>query len=330
MSTDSPPKVLVALRPTGAEPPGLREKVDGLADLRFVVDAGQIAAESEDVEAVFVWNFRSTVVPDAVHRLPKLNWVHVAAVGVDASLSDEVRSRGIRFTNSRGVTAESMAEFALSFLLAFAKDLPRFTADKQARVWNPVETRMLSGSDLVVVGMGAVSRELARRAQALGMTVTGVGRRPRTEPVEHFDSVVTQDELREVLGNADYVVLATPLTAKTEGMFGPEEFAAMSSEAVLVNIGRGPVVQEEALLQALRSGGIRGAALDVVPREPLAPDHELWSMQNVILTPHISADFRGWEAAMVDLFIDNLRRWIDSRPLRNVVDLEMGYAPLDT
>lgn len=330
MSDARRPKILVALRPSGAEPPGLRDKVDGLAELGFVTDASEITAEWEDAEAVFVWNFRSTVVPDAARRLSALRWVHVAAVGVDASLSDEVRDRGIRFTNSRGVTAESMAEFALSFMLAFAKELPRFGADKTARVWRPVETRMLSGARLVIVGMGEVSRQLARRAHALGMSVTGVGRRARVAPVEHFDRVVVQDDLHEVLATADYVVLATPLTEQTAGMFGSAEFAAMPTDAVLVNVGRGPVIREDALLDALRSGLIRGAALDVVPKEPLAPEHELWDMPNVILTPHISSDFQGWEDAMVDLFVENLRRWTEGEPLRNIVDLEMGYAPLDT
>ncbi|WP_092621723.1 D-2-hydroxyacid dehydrogenase [Jiangella sp. DSM 45060] len=322
------PRVLVALRPTGVEPPSLLKKAGDLADFVFAVTADDIGEEAAAVDSAFVWNFRSTLVPDAIDRLPRLRWVHVAASGVDASLSDEVRARGIAFTNSRGVTAPAMAEYALMLMLAHAKDLPGTIADQAAKVWRPRESRMLSGATLVAIGVGPVNRELARRAGALGMTVIGVGRRPR-DGVDGFDRVVGSDQLLDVLPLADHVVIATPLTGETRGLIGAAELAALPDGAHLVNLGRGAVVDEAALMAALGSGRLGGAGLDVLWREPLEPEHALWETPGVVLSPHTSSDFVGWEDAMVDLFVRNLRRALGGEPLLNVVDLDLGYAPID-
>lgn len=324
--TAASPTVVVALRPSGELPPCLVEKAGELARFVPVRSADELGDDDLDARAVFVWNFRSTLVPDAVERLKALEWVHVAASGVDASLSDAVRERAPAITNSRGVTADAMAEYALAMMLTFAKDLRVTLADQTSMRWRPRLSRMLSGACLVTVGVGAVNQSLARRATALGMRVVGVGRSAHQE-MAGFERVVSRRELCVVLPAADYVVAATPRTGETEGMIGSRELSAMSPGAVLVNIGRGAVVDEDSLLDALRTGRIGGAALDVTWREPLEPDHELWSMPNVLLSPHMSSDFVGWEDAMVDLFVDNLRRWCTGRALVNVVDPDLGYTP---
>lgn len=320
--------MLVALRPTGVEPPGLLKKAGDLADFVFAINADDFGDEAATIDSAFVWNFRSTIVPDAIDRLRRLRWVHVAASGVDASLSDEVRARGVTFTNSRGVTAPAMAEYALMLMLAHAKDLRGTIEHQAAKAWRPRESRMLAGTTVVAIGVGAVNRELAQRATALGMNVIGVGRRPR-DGVAGFRRVVGRDQLLDVLPLADHVVIATPLTQETRGMIGAAELAALPDGAHLVNLGRGAVVDEAAFMAALRSGRLGGAGLDVVWREPLEPEHTLWETQGVILSPHTSSDFEGWEDAMVDLFVRNLRHAIQGEPLLNVVDLDLGYAPID-
>ncbi|WP_037365994.1 D-2-hydroxyacid dehydrogenase [Nakamurella lactea] len=321
------PRVLVALRPNGIEPPGLRRSVEGLVDLVLVTGVDGVPADAGDIEIAFVWNFRSTVVPDAIGRLTDLRWVHVAAVGVDASLSAEVRRRQLTVTNSRGVTAVAMAEYALTLMLAHAKDLPTTLADQADRRWRPRETRLLAGTTLVTVGVGAVNRELACRAKSMGMRVIGVGRTARH--INGFDQVVGADQLERAMAEAAYVVVATPLTEETRGMVGATELAALPDGAVIVNIGRGPVIEEAALVQEIDSGRLGGVGLDVVWREPLEPDHPLWQHDRVLLSPHMSADFVGWETAMVDLFVTNLRRYLTGQSVLNVVDLDLGYAPLN-
>lgn len=322
------PTVLVGLRPNRAMPPGLMEKAGHLANFEFAVTADEVGPAAERADAVFVWNFRSTLVPDAFDRLSRLRWVHVAAVGVDASLSPKVAASDVVVTNARGVTANAMAEYALALMLFFAKDLRRTLADQSEGTWNPRLSKLMRGACLVVVGVGAVNRTLARIASAMGMRVIGVGRTEHSSAVG-FERIVGQADLLRVIPEADYVVVATPLTSETEGMIGADALRAMKRDAILVNVGRGNVVEEHALLDALRSGSIGGAALDVVWREPLEPEHPLWQMPNVVVSPHISADFTLWQEAMVDRFVANLQRWRAGQPLDNVVDKRLGYVPSD-
>ncbi|HZP95756.1 MAG TPA: D-2-hydroxyacid dehydrogenase [Candidatus Limnocylindria bacterium] len=320
------PTVLVVLRPNRAMPPGLLEKTGHLAHFEFAVGADEVGPAAERADVVFVWNFRSRLVPEVFHRLPRLRWVHVAAVGVDASLSPEVAASDVVVTNSRGVTANAMAEYALTLMLLFAKDIRPTLADQAAARWNPRLTKLMRGACLVVVGVGAVNRRLARVAHAMGMRVIGVGRTAHPAD-EGFERIVGQEELVHVLPEADYVVVATPLTADTDGMMGTAAIAAMKRDAILVNVGRGAVIDESALVEALRERRIGGAALDVVWREPLEPEHPLWTMPNVILSPHMSADFTLWQEGMVNLFAANLERWRAGAPLHNVVDKALGYVP---
>lgn len=319
------PRVLVALRPDGVPPPGLADVAGDLADLVFVRAADEVRTDHQDVAIAFVWNFRSTVIPQAIGRLPRLEWVHVAASGVDASLSDEVRGRQVTVTNSRGVTAEAMAEYALTLMFAVAKGLPVTLRHQRQRQWAPRLSRMIAGRCLVTVGVGPVNRSLAKKATALGMRVIGIGRRPHP-PGEGFERIDGADRISAAFREADYVVAATPLTSETRGLIGPAELAALRPDAVLINLGRGAVVDEQALVDALARERLAAACLDVFQQEPLPATSPLWELPQVIVSPHMSSDFVGWEEAMVDLFIANLRRWREGRPLTNVVDLSLGYV----
>jgi phosphoglycerate dehydrogenase-like enzyme len=176
----------------------------------------------------------------------------------------------------------------------------------------------------VVVGPGPIGRAAAVRALALGMTVEAAGRAARTDEV--FGSVAGPEGFHEVLGRADHVLDALPLTAATTALFDAKAFAAMRPTAFFVNVGRGRTVDEEALIDAVRDGTIAGAALDVFVQEPLPDDSPLWSMPEVVVSPHVSGDLQGWEEAVVAVFVDNLRRFVAGDPLRNRVDAEAGFG----
>lgn len=328
MTISPAPKVLVVLRRNRTIPPGLLEKAGNLANFVYVVDRSEVRSDDRDVSIAFVWDFRSRLVPEMIDRLPSLRWVHVAAVGVDASLSTKVAERGVIVTNSRGVTAQAMAEYALGMMLYFAKGIRTTLTDQGARRWRPRNTKNLAGACLVLVGVGAVNQRLAVMASAIGMRVIGVARSSRT-PYAPLEAIVGFRHLRDVLPQADYVVVATPLTSETRGLIGVREFATMKPGAVFLNIGRGDVVDEQGLIRALESQRLGGIGLDVVWREPLEPTHPLWTSPNVLLSPHMSSDAEGWEEGMVDAFIENLRRWLNGKPLQNQVDKSLGYVPSD-
>ena len=184
---------------------------------------------------------------------------------------------------------------------------------------------MLAGRRVVIVGAGGIGRAIARLSRAVGTTVTGVARTAR-EGDPDFGWIVAVDHLLAVLPNADFVVLAAPLTAATRGLIDAHALRAMAPGAYLINVGRGPLVREDDLIEAVRQGWIAGAALDVFEQEPLPADHPLWRMPRVLGSPHMSGDFVGWRQALMRQFVDNLRRWLAGEPLHNVIDKGRGYA----
>jgi phosphoglycerate dehydrogenase-like enzyme len=214
----------------------------------------------------------------------------------------------------------------LGLMLLFAKDFHRSFEYQRSRRWVHRETEMLAGERLLVVGAGPIGRMISRHACCLGMEVSAVARTARSSD-QDFRRVLASEDLDEALPEADYVVIAAPLTAQTEGMFGTAQFERMKRSARLINVGRGRIVDEPALVEALREGQIAGAALDVFWEEPLPQDHPLWDMPQVVISPHMSGDFVGWLEALGELFVENFRRWRRGNELLNVVDKEKGYAP---
>jgi phosphoglycerate dehydrogenase-like enzyme len=228
-------------------------------------------------------------------------------------------------TNSRGIFDRAIAEYVLGLVLAFAKDLPVTLDLQRHRSWRHRETERVDGRRALVVGTGSIGRTIGRLLYAAGMIVDGVGRTAR--PVDpDYGRIHGSDELPVLLPHYDYVIVAAPLTEQTRNLFNAEAFGRMKSTARFINVGRGPIVVEDDLIAALRSGAIAGAALDVFAEEPLPATHPLWEAPNIVISPHMSGDFVGWLDALAEVFRANFRRWLAGDRLLNVVDKELGYV----
>jgi phosphoglycerate dehydrogenase-like enzyme len=265
-----------------------------------------------------------------VAGLPRLRWVHATSAGAGevvraARLPAEALER-LTITTSSGVHAIPLAEFAVLGLLAIAKELPRFAADQRARAWPEVRRplRELDGQTLFLVGLGEIGRETARLAKAFGMRTVGI-RRSQKPPPAHVDEVHGPDRLAELAGRADAMVVSLPLTEATAGMIDRATIEALPPSCIFVNVGRGGVVDEPALIDALRERRIAGAVLDVFATEPLPADSPLWTMDNVLVTPHAVALSARENERIVELFVANLRRYLDGEPLVNVVEPGVFY-----
>jgi phosphoglycerate dehydrogenase-like enzyme len=308
-------------------PPGLPETATG-ARYTLADDASGIGAALPGAEVILHWRGRTDLLRAAWPSAAALRWMHVAGVGVDWSLFPELVDSDIPVTNCRGVFDVTMPEYLLALMLALAKDVRGTLEAQVAHEWRHRPLDMLAGRTAVVVGAGSIGLSTARLLRAVGMHVASVARRARAA---HGDQppIRSITDLPELLPGADWLVLVAPLTPLTRGMIGAAELALLPSHARLVNIGRGPVVDQGALVAALREGRLAGAALDVFEREPLLADDPLWSLPRVIVSPHIGGDVPGWEAWFTEAFLENLRRYRDGRPLLNVVDKRLGYVPGD-
>ena len=243
---------------------------------------------------------------------PRLEWVHNMWAGLEGLLFPALVESPVVVTNGRGVFSRSLAEFAMTGMLWFAKDVRRMRRQHREQKWEKFTVRELHGATLGIVGHGTIGRATAALATSFGMRVCSIGRRH------------TREELAEVLGS-DYVLIGTPLTAETRGMIGEAELRLMKPTSVLINLGRGPVVVEAALIRALREGWIRGAVLDVFDLEPLPAGHAFWALDNVLLSPHCADNTDTWLLEAMELFLDNYERFSRGDTLRNVVDKKAGY-----
>jgi glyoxylate/hydroxypyruvate reductase A len=264
----------------------------------------------------------------AVRRSRGLRWVQATSAGAgeqvaDAGLSAPDLGR-VAVTSAAGLHAGPLAEFALLGLLAFTKDLPRLLADQHARRWGHYPVGELSGRTLLIVGLGQIGEEVARLAAGFGMRVVGINRSGVAES-PHVHEVGRSTELLDRLPEADAIVVTAPLTPETEGLLDAAAIAQMREGAILVNVGRGGVVDEPALIEALRGGRLAGAALDVFATEPLPTDSPLWEMPNVLMSPHTAALSVRENERLVKLFVENLGRYLRGDRLRNRVDPELLY-----
>nr|WP_130346113.1 D-2-hydroxyacid dehydrogenase [Herbihabitans rhizosphaerae] len=294
------------------------------AEVRYATDE-TLGDALDGADVLFVWDFNSTALFDAWPHAGALRWVHAASAGVNHVLTPGVVDGDIAVTNSRGIFDEPMAEYVLGVILAFAKDLAGTVRLQAENRWKHRETERVTGARALVVGTGPIGRAIGRRLRANGLVVTGVGRTARSGDPDLGDVVAFAD-LPDALPDADYVVLAAPLTDQTRGMIDTATLARMRPTARLINVGRGPLVREDDLVTALAHRRIAGAALDVFEAEPLPADSPLWTMDNVIVSPHMSGDVIGWRHELVELFADNLARYGDGQPLRNLVDKSRGYV----
>jgi phosphoglycerate dehydrogenase-like enzyme len=276
--------------------------------------------------------FTSTVIPpDIAGRAPKLRWVQITAAGVEGLVDSEFARSGGTLTSASGIHAVPIGEYVMGAMLAFAKGLPAAMRARADRTWRPYLAEELHGKTVGILGLGAIGSYVAKLAKADGMRVLAIRRSVQRREagekagIADVDELLPPSDLPYLLSQADYVVIAVPLTPESRRLVGERELQLMRPTARLINISRGAVIDETALVRALKEGWIAGAALDVFEQEPLAPDSELWGMDNVILTPHISGGTPVYMERAVELFSENLRRYLAGEPLRNAVDLKRGY-----
>lgn len=278
-------------------------------------------AQTAEVEVAYfssdLWPVGSRQFFGVVQRSPNLRWFHTMSAGVDSPVFGAMRQRGVRLTTSSGSAALPIAQTVLLYVLALNKGLPAWTDAQRREAWEPHTSADLQGSRLVVVGMGPIGRHAARLAQAFDIEVVGVRRTPQgDEPCR----TVTFQQLDTELALADHVVLALPLTDDTRLLFDERRLQVIKRGAAFINVGRGELVDEDALIGALRSGQLSGAGLDVFRTEPLPTGSPLWSMPNVIVTPHNSGAAEGNVAKVDEIFLANLHRFANGEPLMNEVD----------
>ena len=277
----------------------------------------EVAFFSGDVFPDYSRQFFSTV-----RKAPNLKWLHVFNAGVDHPIYTEMLGRGVRITTSSGSATAPIAQTAITALLMLARNFPRWLAGQQEHRWDPMDVpdfpRDLQGQTAVIVGLGHIGREIARLAQVLGISVIGI-RRSARETDDPVDELYTPEHLSKVLPRADWLILACPLTAETRGLVNAALLGKLPQGARLINIARGELVDEAALVDALRSKHLAGAYLDVFQQEPLPADSPFWDLPNVYVTPHNSAAAAGNDQRVFEIFLQNLRRWRRSEPLLNEV-----------
>ena len=304
----------------GGTPAGAR-LLFGETPADFAARGGDTLARAD---AVFCWWRGRAALDPILAAAPRVRWIHASAAGLDHLTSPALAASGATLTNSRGVYGDALAEYVIAAMLHFAKDLTRLHDAQGRQAWEPFDGERLAGKVLAIVGYGDIGRAIAARARAFDVEVVALRRHPELSAGDPHVTRMARD-LRDAVAGADYVVLATPLTADNPRFFGAEALSWLLPRAVLINVGRGRVVDETALIAALRRGALRGAAIDVFETEPLPPDHPLWSMRQVLVSPHCADRVAGWLDRTMDLFLDNLDRFVRGAPLLNVVDARRGY-----
>lgn len=256
---------------------------------------------------------------------PRLRWVQATSAGIGEFVNGAgLETSGITFTTAAGVHAIPLSEFAILGLLYLTKNVPRLKEEQARHSWQRYTTEQLAGKRALVIGLGNVGRQIALACARMGVEVIGISAALQEAP-DGVARLVTRHQLLEVLPTVDALILSSPHTRETHHLIGREELAAMPPTAMLVNVSRGGVVDEAELITALREGRLAGAALDVFEREPLPADSPLWDMPNVLVSPHSASTVAAENQRIVDLFIDNLGRFLDGRPLRNVFIAARGY-----
>jgi phosphoglycerate dehydrogenase-like enzyme len=308
--------------------PALR-KLENLGpgvDFKIGKTAEALGDAVPNARVLFNWTGSKPDVGRILVEAPRLEWIHAMYAGLDRSLFPELVASPIPLTNGSGVFSQSLGEFVMLGILYFAKDVPRRMQAKAEHRWDVFDNVGISKQTVGIVAHGDIGRAVARRAKAMGMRVVATRRNPAPRAGdEHGDRVYAAADLHAMLPECDYVVVTAPLTPDTTGLIGQREFELLKPSAVVLNVGRGPVIDESAMIEALMTKQIRGAALDVFDVEPLPPDNPLWSLDNVFLTAHCADHVEGWVESAVLFFLEQFARWRNGEPLRNVVDKRAGY-----
>jgi phosphoglycerate dehydrogenase-like enzyme len=277
-------------------------------------------------DVIFHWPGRRELLEQVWKMAPRVRWVHSMWAGLENVLFPELLASPVVLTNGRGVFSQSLGEFVLGAILFFAKDFRRMIRSQEAGIWDPFDVQEVSRQTVGILGYGEIGRAVARRTKALGMKVLALRRRPvlsSDDPL--IDELIPPERKTELMRRSDYVVAALPNTRLTRSLIGASELGAMKPTAVIINVGRGPVIDETALISALRQKRIRGAALDVFETEPLPAGHAFFGLDNVLLSPHCADHTSDWLDQAMQLFLDNFERFRNGEPLLNVVDKQSGY-----
>lgn len=289
--------------------------------VRLVGDEHITPSDLERISIAFhtpdLWRTRTNTFMGAAVRCPNLRWMQTAAAGTDHAIFERLRSQGVRLTTGVGATAPAIAQTVMLYLLALSRDLPRLGRAQADRRWAPTDAVDLEGRRLGIVGFGSIGQHVARLAEPFGMEVVGLRRRP--DP-NHPVTTWSNDRFVDLLEWADAIVVCAPLTDETRGLFDAAAFARMRRGSWFVNVGRGQIVDEDALVQSLLDGHLGGAGLDVFATEPLPSESPLWDMPNVIITPHCSGDTDSSNRRAVEITIENFRRHTAGEPLLNLLD----------
>jgi phosphoglycerate dehydrogenase-like enzyme len=298
------------------------------ADTTIAVGNSPEAFQRTATEATVIlnWSGSGKLLEKVFTMSPHVRWVHTRSAGLDSVLFPELIASPVPLTNGTGVFSSSLGEFTLAAILFFAKDLRRMVRSQMAGVWDQFDVLEIAGQTVGIVGYGDIGRAVATRVRAMGMRVLALRRNKFVYNVDPLvEKVYGPDERLEMIARSDYIVVSAPLTEETRGMVGEPEFAAMKPEAVVINVGRGPVIDEVAMIRALSEKRIKGAGLDVFDTEPLPAGHPFYGLDNVLLSPHSADHTADWLECAMRFFLEQFERFRKGEPLRNLVDKKLGY-----
>jgi len=324
MATDT---VLVLASP--AEPQlALLRQLPQETDVAVGNSVDAFRSASRNATIILNWSGSGALLREAFQMCPNLQWVHTRAAGLDSVLFRELIESPVPLTNGTGVFSPSLAEFVLAAILYFAKDFRRMIRNQYAGVWEAFDVLPVSGSTVGIIGYGDIGRAVAKRTRAMGMRVLALKR--HSPPLFKLDDplvdqIYSPDRRIEMLSRCDYVVVSAPLTSETRSMIGKAEFAAMKTTAVIINVGRGPIIDEAAMINALFERRIKGAALDVFDQEPLPDRHPFYTLENVLLSPHCADHTPDWLDQAMQFFLTQFERFRKGEPLVNLVNKKQGY-----
>jgi phosphoglycerate dehydrogenase-like enzyme len=290
-------------------------------------DRAKLPAMAPEADVILNADLRDLrLLPDVFPYAKRVRWVHSLSAGIDSALSPELIASPVIMTNGRGVFRRPLGEWVIAAMLFFSYNLRRLLRQQQAQRWEKFESAELQGRTLGIIGYGEIGRTAAELARPFGMRIVAVRRKTELSSGDPLlDAIYPPARMNEMLGECDFVVVAAPLTPETLKLVGAPQFEAMKPSAVIINVGRGPVIDEAAMIAALESGRIRGAGLDVFETEPLPAGNPLYWLENVLLSPHCADHTPGWLDRAVQFFVDNFERFRKGEPLQNVVDKSAGY-----
>ncbi|MCU1326676.1 MAG: D-isomer specific 2-hydroxyacid dehydrogenase, NAD-binding [Bryobacterales bacterium] len=295
-------------------------------ELKIAKTADGLGAALNEARVLYNWSGNRAEIINVLARAPKLEWIQTRSAGLDGILSPELLASPVPLTNGSGCFSQSLGEFVITGALYWAKDLPRMQKAKAERRWDVFSVDELSTQTMGIVGHGDIGRAISKRAKALGMRVLALRRDVAwREGDQDVDQVYPTADLHQMLPECDYLVVAAPLTPTTKHLMSTAEFALMKPTAIIMNVGRGPVIDEAAMAEALRTKQIRGAALDVFEVEPLPADSPMWDLDNVLMSAHTADHTKTWLNDAIVLFLEQFGRWRRGEPLQNIADKRAGY-----